>query len=150
MLLAEDVQKRSRSILYLLSTEKFCEFFKTATPKQKALVSHYVSLADHDSLRAMLKSFQYADLEKLNVRELRKLASKKGITDYHLLWKDELIAELRNVNCESPGITFHDAAPRRSSGDQGGDMESTPGENRSERSLSRGLGLYSWTIDVHA
>ena len=95
--LAEEVANRAKRIRYLVETDKFLELYVRSSPDSQQDALACIKSADEQGLKLWYKYARYTTIDKLTVRELRKLASLYGITDYYNMHKSELITELKDA-----------------------------------------------------
>lgn len=100
--ISHDALLATRNIYYLITTELFSELYAKATDHDRRMVVAYVEHRDIEAVRKWIMAQQHVirDYGGMTVRQLRKEAQNRHISDYHLMNKIELILELEDDDDE--------------------------------------------------
>lgn len=96
--LSESKVSDVRKIDYFLRTKEFLQLYEVVDIEALKTLRSIICECDLKKLKDWVhtEKINY-DVGMMSVRELRKLASKCKVSDYHILTKDELIYEIRDV-----------------------------------------------------
>jgi hypothetical protein len=80
-----------RQLEHLIQTDDFREAFND--PRNVVELEYHVRLRDVEAIKRFLRNRR--PLEERTVKELRGIAARLRVTDYHLLSKSQLIGEIQ-------------------------------------------------------
>lgn len=83
-----------RSFYTVVQTDTFRELWDKCDQSTKLKLMDWVRDGHYDLVRSWMDCQLQSDFSRYNVKELRSLASRLGIPDYHLKLKAQLVAEI--------------------------------------------------------
>lgn len=83
-----------RSFYCLVQSDEFKELHAAADQATKDKLRDWVANGNYDLVRSWIDCQQQGDFNRYTVRELRSLASRLMIPDYHIKLKAQLVAEI--------------------------------------------------------
>lgn len=87
-----------RNLEYAIQSSIFRELFVHSTQEEKKDLFQIINYGSSEDLQTWTVGVRQNHFSLMSVRELRKRAGLRKITDYHVLRKDELIYELSRPN----------------------------------------------------
>ena len=97
---SHDQLLETRKLHYLITNEIFAELYGKATQFERNVVCSHIERRDNTAVRQWMTKQQQTknNYDTMVVRELRKEAQRRHISDYNFMGKDELIVELKNYD----------------------------------------------------
>jgi hypothetical protein len=86
-----------RSLERLISLDTFKVLYDSASKDEQEIVQKLIEEYDKDGVDRWLNQQRRKSPDSMNMIELRQLARKLGIRDYHILSKASLLSEIHGV-----------------------------------------------------
>lgn len=91
-----------RAIQYLLDSSEFLALYKSSQTGTDE-IDYYIKSRNLAAIRAWIQIQKTARLDLCTVAQLRKIAQRYNVYNYHIIRRDQLIEEIKK--CHSPSFT---------------------------------------------